>query len=256
MPTLEVAGRSLFYLGGPGPSPAALPLVCLHGAGGSAAIWTQLHAGFASGRPVFALDLPGHGRSAPLVGAISLDRYAAVVRDVLDALGLARALLVGHSMGGAVALLVALAAPERVAGLLLVGTAARLRVAPAILEGIRRDPAAAVERICAMAYGPSAPSELVARGVVEMRKVPPAVLEGDFRACDGFDVRSRVGAVAAPALVVVGSEDAMTPPRFAAELASSIPGARLETVPGAGHMLPVEAGARLVTLARPFLASL
>jgi pimeloyl-ACP methyl ester carboxylesterase len=256
MPTVEIQGRSLVYLGGPGPSPAALPLVCLHGAGGSAAVWTQLHAGFASERPVFALDLPGHGRSALFVEATSLDRYAGVVRDALDALGLARAVLVGHSMGGAVALLVALAVPDRVAGLLLVGTAARLRVAPGILEGIRRDPAVAVERICAMAHAPSAPSELVARGVVEMRRVPPTVLEGDFRACDGFDVRSRVGAIAAPALVVVGSEDAMTPPRFAAELASLVPGARLETVPGAGHMLPVEAGARLVALARPFVASL
>jgi pimeloyl-ACP methyl ester carboxylesterase len=256
MPTVEIQGRSLVYLGGPGPSPAALPLVCLHGAGGSAAMWTQLHAGLASEQPVFALDLPGHGRSAPFVEAASLDRYAGVVRDALDALGLARAVLVGHSMGGAVALLVALAVPERVAGLILVGTAARLRVAPAILEGIGRDPAAAVERICAMAYGPSAPGELVARGVAEMRPVPPAVLEGDFRACDGFDVRSRVGAIAAPALVLVGSEDVMTPPRFAAELASPLPAARLETVQGAGHMLPVEAGARLVALARPFLASL
>jgi pimeloyl-ACP methyl ester carboxylesterase len=274
MPTLEVEGRPLFYLGGPGSlggpdylgipgslggpgSPAgAVPVVCLHGAGGSAAMWTQLHAALNADRPVYALDLPGHGRSAPLDEPITIERYAAVVRAFLDAAGLARAALVGHSMGGAIALMLALDSAARLAGLVLVGTGARLRVAPEILDAIPRDFEGTVERICRLCYGPAAPPEMVARGIAEMQNVPPPVLLGDFLACDRFDVRDRLSSISIPTLVVVGDQDLLTPPRYAAFLADRIPGARLHTVPGAGHMLPVEAPAPLAALLRPFLARL
>jgi pimeloyl-ACP methyl ester carboxylesterase len=246
VPALTVLGRPLFHLGGPGGDPDATPLVCLHGAGGSAAMWAQLHVAFRGERAVYALDLPGHGRSTPLDEPGTLAAYARVVETLLETAGLARAVLVGHSMGGAVAELVALDTPERVAGLVLVGTAARLRVAPDIFRLLREDPPAAVAHVCRLAYGPAAPPDLVARGIAEMLRVPPAVIEADFRACDGVDLRARVPAIGAPTVVVVGDADVMTPPRFAAELAELVPGAALSMVPGIGHMLPVEAAPRLV----------
>ncbi len=268
MPMLEIEGRLLFYLGGPGSfggpgslgipgGPAgAVPVVFLHGAGGSAAMWTQLHAVLGSDRPVYALDLPGHGRSAPLDGPITIERYAAVARAFLDAAGLARAAVVGHSMGGAIALTLALDLPARLAGLVLAGAGARLRVLPEIIEAIPRDFEGAVERICRLCYGPAASPEVVARGMAEMRNVPPPVLLGDFVACDRFDVRERLPSIPVPTLVAVGDQDVMTPPRYAAFLADRIPGARLHTVPGAGHMLPVESPASVAALLRPFLARL
>lgn len=256
MPTLNVEGRPLFYLGGPGGPAGALPVVLLHGAGGSSAMWTQLHTALRAGRAVYALDLPGHGRSAPLLDPPTIEHYAAVVRAFLDEAGLERVAVVGHSMGGAVAQVLALEARDRVAGLGLVGTGAKLRVLPEILEAIPRDFEGSVERICRLCYGPGAAPELVARGIAEMRKVAPSALLGDFLACDRFDIRDRLPSIAVPTLAVVGEQDVMTPPKYAAYLADRIPGAQMAIVPGAGHMLPVEAPAALAERLRSFLTDL
>lgn len=256
MPTVEVAGRAVFYLGGPGGSPDPLPIVCLHGAGGSAAMWTQLRIALGRERAVYALDLPGHGRSASVGGPVSIEAYAHAVRQFLDAAGFARPALVGHSMGGAVALRLAIDAPDRVAGLVLVGTAARLRVAPEIFDAVSRDFEAAVERICRLCYGPSTPPDLLARGVAEMRKTAPAVLEADFRACDRFDARDRLGEIQVPTVVLVGDEDLMTPPRYATLLAGGIAGAELRVFRGVGHMLPVETPGPFGAAAETFVSRL
>lgn len=256
MPALEVAGRAVFHLGGPEGPPDALPLVCLHGAGGSAALWTQLQAASHGARPVYALDLPGHGRSDPLDGAITIDAYAGAVRRFCDAAGLGRAVFVGHSMGGAIALRLALDASDRVAGLVLVATGARLRVAPEVLSALASDLDAAVERICRLCYGPGTPPDLLARGVAEMRRTPPGMLEEDFRACDRFDVRDRLGEIEAQALVLVGEQDVMTPPRYATYLGDHLPGAEVQVFPGAGHMLPVEAPGPLAVSVTAFVSRL
>lgn len=253
MPTVEVGGRHVSFLGGPSGEPNAVPFVCIHGAGGAASMWPQVHVAFRDERAVYAPDLPGHGRSATLDGEITLARYADAVTRFLDAVGIDRAVVVGHSMGGGVALLLALDEPGRVAGLVLVGTGARLGVARETMELLERDSAAAVERICRLAYGPTAPDAMVTRAITEMRKTPPEVLLGDFRACQAFDVRGRLGEIRAPALVVVGESDALTPLRFSAFLAERIAGASLVTVPGAGHMLPVEAGGAFASALRSFV---
>lgn len=256
MPIVEVDGRDVFFLGGPSGAPEAPPLVCIHGAGGSSAMWPQAHVAFRAERAVYALDLPGHGRSALLDDPISIERYAEVVVRFMDVAGVQRGVLVGHSMGGAVAQILALEAPDRVAGLALIGTGAKLGVAPDLLALLDRDPAAAVERVCRLAYGPAAPEDMVRRAIVEMRKTPAAVLRGDFGACQRFDLRERVGEIRVPALVVVGEADVLTPPRFAAFLAQRIPGAEQVVVPGVGHMLPVEAGGPLAAAIGPFLRKL
>jgi pimeloyl-ACP methyl ester carboxylesterase len=82
------------------------------------------------------------------------------------------------------------------------------------------------------------------------------VAHGDFRACDAFDVMARVGEIRAPAIVVCGAEDRLTPPKHAELLRDRIPGARLELVPGAGHMVTVEAPDRVAGAIEGLLASL
>lgn len=256
MPSLGVEGRSLFFIGGVSGPPDALPLVCLHGAGGSAAMWPQVHAAFRDERSVYALDLPGHGRSARTNGEITLARYAEIVLGFMEAAGLGRAVLVGHSMGGGVAQLLALDAPARVAGLVLVGTGAKLGVSPEILDLLARDDDAAADRICRLAYGPGVAQDMLLRGIAEMGKVPADILRADFLACQGFDLRGRVGEITAPTLVVVGEADVLTPPRFAAFLADRIPAAELLVVPATGHMLPVEAGSAFAAALHPFIRKL
>lgn len=248
MPFAQIGEEALFYTVSGREGPA---LILIHGAGGNHLHWPAALRRL-PGATVYAIDLPGHGRSTG-PGREHIEEYAADVVRFMDAVAVARGVLVGHSMGGAIAQMVALVAPERVAGLVLVGTGARLRVAPVLLEGILQDARGTVALITGWAWGPEADPAMVARGRRMMARGDPRVLWGDFAACDRFDVRERVGEIAAPALVITGSEDRMTPPKFGQWLAERIPGARFIQVDGAGHMVMLEKPDQVVGAVREWL---
>ncbi len=240
-----------------GPAPAGgPPLVLVHGAGGTRRHWPE-EVRALPGRRVIALDLPGHGGS-PGPAPDSVAGFARSVLGLLDALGLETAVVAGHSMGGAVALTLALTAPARVAGLILCGTGARLRVSPAVLQATA-DPAALAQAADAMArwsFGSLAGPALRREFVEGLLANAPGVVHGDFAACDAFDVMARLGEIRAPALVVCGTEDRLTPPKYSEHLRDHLQGARLELVPGAGHLVMLEAPAAVARAVEAFLASL
>jgi len=248
MPFAQIGEQALFYTvirrGGPA-------LILIHGAGGSHLHWPAALRRM-PGATVYAVDLPGHGRSEG-PGREHIEDYVADIVRFMDAVGVSRGVLVGHSMGGAIAQMTALMAPERVAGLVLVGTGARLRVAPALLDGILQDARGALALITEWAWGPEADPAMVARGRQMMARVNPRVVWGDFAACDRFDIRERVGEITAPTLVITGSEDRMTPPKFGQWLAERIPGARFVLVEGAGHMVMLEKPDQVASAVREWL---
>jgi pimeloyl-ACP methyl ester carboxylesterase len=229
-------------------------LVLVHGAGGAGALWAPQLEGLADVARVIAPDLPGHG---PLAGRPrpSVAAYAAWLVQFLDALGLDRVVLGGHSMGGAVAQTLALERPERLAGLVLVATGARLRVFARILELLRDRPPEGRSLLRGLSYAPSTPAGRVAVADRVLRETAPLVTLGDFLACDRFDVMARVGAIRAPTLVVAGADDQLTPPRYARFLAAAIPGAETVEVPGAGHFPQLEQPERVNAAIRAFLAA-
>ncbi len=236
MPFVTVGQQNIHYvaLGQQGQ-----PVIFVHGAGSSHLLWwNQMRALEPYARPL-ALDLPGHGRSGP-PGRDTISAYADVVLGVLDALSLGHAVVVGHSMGGAIAQTLALEHPDRVSGLGLIGTGARLRVLPAILDGILDHFDATVAAIVENAYAPGLDPVLRQRAEAELRACPPCVTHADFVACNAFDILSRVGEIRAPALVLCGREDKMAPPKYSEFLASQIPHARLVLVEGAGHFVMLE----------------
>ena len=143
-------------------------------------------------------------------------------------------------MGGAVAQRLALADRGRVSGLVLVGTGAKLRVAPAILDRIQQDFDGAVELITEYAWSARTEPELKDLGREALRETGARVLYRDFQACDGFDLMERVGNIAVPTLVVVGSEDRLTPVTYSRFLVERIAGSGLVVVEGAGHMVTLE----------------
>jgi pimeloyl-ACP methyl ester carboxylesterase len=224
-------------------TPGRPPLVLVHGAGGTHLHWPpQLRR--LPGEHVYALDLPGHGQSqkrdpAPKPEAL-IEAYAETVLGLLDHLEVPRAVVVGHSLGGAVALRLALDYPERVAGLGLVGTGARLRVAPELLAAPAADFDATVGEIIQRVFGPETPVPLKRLAHARMLAMDPHVLRADWLACDAFDVRDRLGEITVPAVVVTGTADQMTPEKHARRLAESLPGSKLCLVPGAGHMVMLE----------------
>jgi pimeloyl-ACP methyl ester carboxylesterase len=173
----------------------------------------------------------------------------------MDAVGVDPAAVVGHSMGGAVAQQLALGRVGRVSSLVLVGTGARLRVAPAILNGIREDFDGAVDLITRYAWSSSADAALIELGRRDLRDTGPDVLLDDFRACDRFDVMERLGEIDCPTLVIGGSADRLTPLKYSRYLSERIAGARLVTVPGAGHMVMLERSDEVVAAISDFLDS-
>ena len=238
MPYLTVASETVHYVWRHSQRAVGPPLVFIHGTGGSHQLWLYQVRGLPQVTS-YALDLPGHGDSTGR-GRDSIAAYADWLIAFLDAAGSEQAALVGHSMGGAIALDAALRYPERVAGLCLVATGARLRVAPAILDGLRHDRAATIRLIAEWCYSPQVPPEMLRLGEQQMAAMSPDVLYNDFAACNAFDVTDRLSEIVTPAAVVCGTDDRMTPPKYATYLRDKIPGAALHLIEGAGHMVMIE----------------
>lgn len=216
------------------------PVVLIHGAGGTHLQWSpQLRR--LPGYRVFALDLPGHGKSGGR-GLQSIQGYADAVVEWLQALGLWRAVFVGHSMGGAIALTLALDHPQHVSRLALVSTGARLRVHAAILDNAASESTYlnAVQTIIEWAFSSQAPPRMVELAAKRMAETRASVLYGDFLACNDFDVSERLAEIHHSTLVVCGVEDRMAPLRYSQFLAEHIPNAHLEIIPNAGHMVILE----------------
>jgi pimeloyl-ACP methyl ester carboxylesterase len=219
---------------------ASNSLVLLHGSGGSHLSWPPDMRRLA-GYNVYALDLPGHGKSAGS-GQQSIVAYVDAVREWMQSIPLHRAIFVGHSMGGAVAQKLALDTPEHTLGLGLFGCAARLAVNPQLLAaaGSAEKFDQAIQAIVAWSISRNADQRLKELVIKRMADIRPSVLHGDLLACNGFDISERVSEIQCPTLVVCGAEDRMTPVRNSQFLADHIPVARLEIVPGAGHMVMLE----------------
>lgn len=254
MPFLTVAGFEVHYAQRRPVPEAGPPVVLVHGAGGTHQHWLYQVRDL-PGSPTYAVDLPGHGRSVG-PGRDTISAYGDWLVTFFDAAGLDRAVVVGHSMGGAIAQDVALRYADRIAGLGLVATGARLRVAPAILDGILADKEAAVGLITEWAFGPEAPPEMTRLGRRQMAETPAEVLHGDFVACDAFDVRDRLGQIRVPALVLCGTKDWLTPSKYSVFLRDGIAGATLHLVEGAGHMVMVERPQAVVQALAGFLQPL
>lgn len=231
----------IYYFLSPHSQAETVPLVLLHGAGGSHLSWPA-EIRRLSDQQVFALDLPGHGKSQEREGQQTIGRYAELVLDWLDALKLNRAVFVGHSMGSAVALALAIHHPGRVLGIGLLGSGVRLRVHPELLSAASSPTSylKAVKKVVSWSFSPKASPRLVELAGKRMAETRQSVLYGDLLACNTFDVSGQVTRLHKPALVMCGIDDQMTPLRYSQYLADAIPAARLQLFPDAGHMLMLE----------------
>jgi len=216
----------------------SIPLVLVHGAGGSLYHWPPRLRRLAQ-NDVFAIDLPGHGRSQG-PGRESMDDYTQFLLDWADALHLPPFVLAGHSMGGGIALTFTLQHPQRLRGLGLVATGSRLRVHPDILEAIDADKQGVGQLLVEWVHGHRASPAQRKQYLQHFLSVDTDVLVGDWLACDRFDVMHRMSEIHLPTLIITGSQDRMTPARFASYMATAISDADLTVIDGAGHMIMLE----------------
>jgi pimeloyl-ACP methyl ester carboxylesterase len=240
------------YTGGK-PFDAARPTaIFIHGAQNDHSVWALQTRYFAHhGINVLALDLPGHGRSkGAAMNSVAL--MAAWVLDLMDAAGVDKAMLVGHSMGSLIALEASHLAPERVSRLALLGTTYPMKVSDALLETSKNDEQAAIDMVnifshSTMAQKPSCPGPGFSvmggarRLMQRMSQINPAQLfYTDFFACNAYaNGQAAAEAVRCPVLFIFGSKDMMTPARSTKTLTAAIPHGQVVQV-DAGHALMAE----------------
>ena len=209
-------------------------MLFIHGAGGSHRLWEYQLNFF---QHAIAVDLAGHDVGA---GKSTIDKYVEEVKRFCDENSLKSIVMIGHSMGGAIAQKFALDHQEYLKAIVLVCTGAKLRVAPNIFGAIKENHAQAIELITEFAFSDKAPSEIRKRAAEEMMKISPDVIYGDFEACDRFNVMSRLREMKLPTLIICGLEDQVTPVKYSEYLKNNIPNSRLEIIADAGHMVMLE----------------
>jgi pimeloyl-ACP methyl ester carboxylesterase len=270
MPTkyVDVKGYATYYhYAGKTTLPDVVPdlsrgraIVMVHGAGGNGHRWQRQIDGLSASHSPVALDLPGHGRSAGVEGLTTIQDYADFMTAFLDALKLKSAVIAGWSMGGAIAMDMALRHPGRVEALILVATAAKFNIPADRVEAMRAvTMGRAPQAFTTDGYSPRTIKEnfdVVREGWMEQIKTDPRVRYTDIVACTKVDLRDAIAKIDKPTLIVAGKDDVITPPADAEQIRSRINGARLEVIADAGHIAPAERSAEVNAAAASFLAEL
>jgi len=213
------------------------PIVFIHGSGDSSRAWRLQVEGLGDHHKVFALDLPGHGlRKDTLPQETTVLDYAKEVHKIIQQeLYLDHPIIAGHSLGGAIALTMALEYGEELGGLILIGTGARLRVLPASLEAARTTPQQA--RISLTKAGVAPVNVETVPPTILSEQIEPAsyILYRDLSACDIFDCMARLQDIHLPTLIICGTDDTATPVKYSQYLHSHIAGSALRIIADAGH---------------------
>jgi pimeloyl-ACP methyl ester carboxylesterase len=232
------------------------PIVLIHGAGGNHLYWPA-EVRRMPGFRIYAVDLPGHGKSEGR-GYQSIQAYARCVIEWMKDVELNRAVFVGHSMGSAIALTLALHNSGQVLALGLVGAGARMRVHPDYIN-FSSSPTTfhkAVNAMVRSSFNQQYNERIIELAEKRMLETRHSVLHGDLLACDSFDCLEEIGKIDKPTLVLCGSDDVLTPIRYSQFLARGIPGAKLEVISGAGHMVMLEKPKETASILSNFLSTL
>jgi pimeloyl-ACP methyl ester carboxylesterase len=240
-----------------------MDLVFIHGAADSGAVWDRQNERFAAEHRVLAVDLPGHGDRLAEEAFESCDDSAEYVLGQIEAHGIRDPVLVGHSMGGAIALTISLARGDLPCALVLAGSGARLRIQPSVIDEARQaaersTPGVRIQRVIPLDEVVAPDADVATRDWLAVRigNATGQATHADFVATDRFDVMGRLHELRLPTLIVGGEDDRWTPPRFQQYFAEHIAGARLIMFPNCGHYPFVERAEAFNAEIERFLADL
>lgn len=251
---LNVQGQDAYcYTGGKPFNPELPTVVFIHGAQNDHSVWILQTRYFAHhGYGVLALDLPGHGRSkgAPLTSVEALSDW---LLALLDAAGVQKASLIGHSMGSLIALEAAFRAPARIGKLALMGTAYPMKVSDMLLDAAKNEEQKAIDMVniwshTSIAHKPSCPGPGFyvmggSRRLMQRLSAqnPAQVFHTDFSACNAYaNGETAAKSVACPTLLLLGRRDMMTPPKASATLTGAIAHCQVMRLDDCGHALMAE----------------
>jgi pimeloyl-ACP methyl ester carboxylesterase len=251
MPTkyVEVDGYAVHYFHtGPTTLPPVVPdvskgqlLLYVHGAGGNGHFGQKLVDGLAAAHSPLSFDYPGHGRSSGTESLKSITAYSDFTYALWKKLDVRPVVVVGHSMGGAIAMDLALRHADMVDSLVLMCTAAkftipdeRIHTWKQVMQGRLGQPFS--KESCS----PKTPMPIVQEGWMEQIKTDPRVRYFDLVACQQVDLTTHLGAIRKPTLILAGQDDQTTPVTQNEYVRDHIPGAKLVVIPDAGHWLPIE----------------
>lgn len=212
-------------------------LILIHGSGNTGEVWHYQIQHFPEAE---AINLPGH--LSPGEPCTSVEDYVAWLHGYILEQGYSAPVLAGHSLGGAIVQMYALKHPQDIKAIILVGTGARLRVAPQYLSAIQdgiENPSVWVQNFVEPQYSHIDP-ELREKLIAETVKVGAKVQLNDYLCCDKFDIMEKVDQIEVPTLVLCGSEDVMTLPKYSSYLAAKIKKANLAVIDGGTHYVLVE----------------
>ena len=262
---LEIRGQEVYASTGGREHKDGQPwLIFLHGAGSSHLVWTLQSRSFAySGFNVLAVDFPGHNLSAGEALA-SVEEQADWLIEVMDALKIGSATLIGHSQGALVCLALAGKDKQRVEKIAFVATAAAIPVNDMLISTAENKESRAKSSMTAWGLGPEAHHfentvpgfSHIGMGLRTMDLNVEGALPVDLKACAGFEGGIEIAAeIACPTMCVLAGKDKMTPLKFGKKLAETLPNNVLHILPNCGHTIPVERPTELNQFLREFLAS-
>ncbi|MGD8213323.1 MAG: alpha/beta hydrolase [Desulfobacterales bacterium] len=214
-------------------------IVLIHGAGGSSVFWQAQVEALVERVNTVAIDLPGHGQSQGN-GHDRIEEYALAVIDFIRAIKTPQPIPCGISLGGAVVQQLLLDYPDLFRAAIIIGSGAKLKVAPDIFDAIEKDINSYVELMANFAASKSTDPDRIKRFKDDTARCNPEVLIKDFKACNRFDVMQRVGSIRSPVLVVTAEDDLVTPPKYGDFLETSLAQASRVHITEAGHIVPLE----------------
>lgn len=225
-----------------------MQLIFIHGSGGCKESWQFQTAHFKGAK---AVNLPGHPEGELCT---TIAEYAAWLHRYIVDKGYRDVVLVGHSLGGGIALQYALEYPEDLWGLITVGSGGRLRVHPDVLEALERDSSQA-RKFTETSYDRIEPALAAVLKKRDQENTVGALIN-DLKACDSFDVMERLQEITVPLLAIVGDQDVMTPPKYSAFMVDNIAGAKQVIIPGGTHFVFAELPASVNKAIEGFVGAL
>jgi len=230
-------------------------LVFIHGSGGNSSAWSHQYAKLHKFFNIAAVDLPGHGKSGGQ-GKQDIFEYVLDLKEILGVLKLERPILIGHSLGAAIALDFAAQHPQDISGVVVTGGGLTMPVNPDILDGFRKQPEFVLDMICKFSLAKENRPKFFDALRASLGQANVDVVAGDMLACSKFDLTGEHQKIIAPVLVICGTEDKMTPPASSEQIAAGIAGAKLVLIEGAGHMVMIEKPSAFNNTLQDFAAAL